>query len=369
MCLYPKLILNPKYKPNKKNGWNPPPVLNEAVRYVPIGCQRCLECRKQKARSWNVRLQEDLKEHKNGKFITLTFSDQSIKDLAKDFPELEGYQLDNAIATLAVRRFLERWRKEYKTSLRHWLVTELGHNGTENIHLHGIVWTNKDITKVTKHWKYGWVWKGREEKGKIINYVNERTINYITKYVNKTDQDHSLYQSIVLTSAGIGRRYTQQGDHKRNAYNGENTREYYRTSSGHKLSLPIYYRNKIYTEEQREQLWLHRIAKKIRWVCGEKIDISKSEDSYYKILKWHQRRNKELGYGDDQATWEEKKYQEQRRNMQITKRIERANNNNPPDPPLQVGSKKDDTNKKDDTKIIYINNNKYLLTEQGLMAC
>ena len=33
-------------------------------------------------------------------------------------------------ATRAVRFFLERWRKEYKKSLRHWLVTEIGGNYT-----------------------------------------------------------------------------------------------------------------------------------------------------------------------------------------------------------------------------------------------
>ena len=37
-----------------------------------------------------------------------------------------GYEKDNNIATLSVRRFLERWRKEFKRSVRHWLITELG---------------------------------------------------------------------------------------------------------------------------------------------------------------------------------------------------------------------------------------------------
>ena len=44
---------------------------------------------------------------------------------------LQGYELDNAIAAYAIRKFLERWRKKFKKSLRHWLVTELGHNGIE----------------------------------------------------------------------------------------------------------------------------------------------------------------------------------------------------------------------------------------------
>ena len=61
MCLYPRLIENRKYKRNKKNGWSVPPINDQRVRYVPVGCGKCMECRKQKAREWQVRLQEDLK--------------------------------------------------------------------------------------------------------------------------------------------------------------------------------------------------------------------------------------------------------------------------------------------------------------------
>ena len=157
MCLYPKLIDNPKYKANKKNGGIIPPVVDERVKLVPIKCGKCMECRKQIAREWQVRLLEEVKENKNGIFVTLTFSNESIVELiektkkVKDkttgkyyelsINELEGYEKDNAICAKAVRLFLERWRKKYKKSIRHWLVSEIGHNGTENVHLHGIIWS------------------------------------------------------------------------------------------------------------------------------------------------------------------------------------------------------------------------------------
>ena len=121
---------------------------------------------------FQVRLKEDVKHNTNGKFITLTFSNESIAEITKKVTQkttkirngikttwidkngklcqrykykyvteevqLKGYDLDNAIARHAVRKFNERWRKRYGKAIRHWLVTELGHNGTENIHLHGI---------------------------------------------------------------------------------------------------------------------------------------------------------------------------------------------------------------------------------------
>ena len=81
MCLYPTLIKNRKYVANKKNGGIPPPVPDERVKWVAVGCQQCIECRGQKAREWQVRLEEDIKHNKNGKFITFTFSNEAILHL------------------------------------------------------------------------------------------------------------------------------------------------------------------------------------------------------------------------------------------------------------------------------------------------
>ena len=212
MCLYPKLIINRKYTANKKNGGNIPAIQDERIKYVPIGCGRCIECMKRKARDWQIRLLEEIRtSNKKAYFVTLTFSDESIAELAKLHPSRNGYDLDNQILTMAVRRFLERYRKENKKSLRHWLISELGGNGTENIHAHGIIWT-ENPEDIEKHWKYGYVWLGKQKNGTYKNYVTEKTVNYIIKYVNKTDTLHKNYKPIVLTSPGIGNSYTKRQD-------------------------------------------------------------------------------------------------------------------------------------------------------------
>jgi len=320
MCLYPKLIKNRKYVSNKKNGGNIPPVTDQRILLVPAGCGKCIECKKQKSREWQVRLQEEIRHNNKGKFVTLTFSNESIKELAKEI-KLEGYELDNEIATLATRRFLERWRKKYKKSVKHWLVTELGGNGTENIHLHGIIWTEENAEEINKIWKYGFTWIGDKNNG---GYVNEQTINYITKYVNKTDEKHKEYNSKILTSPGIGKNYTLRQDAKSNKYNETKTKETYTTRQGIQIALPIYYRNKIYTEEEREKLWIEKLDKEVRYICGEKIDISKGEEEYYKTLEWYRNKNKRLGYGDDKKNWNLKRYENERRNIKTLTRIKNA---------------------------------------------
>ena len=46
MCSYPRLIKNRKYIANKKNGGNIPPVSDLRVLMVPVGCGKCIECKK-----------------------------------------------------------------------------------------------------------------------------------------------------------------------------------------------------------------------------------------------------------------------------------------------------------------------------------
>lgn len=309
MCLYPKLIKNRKYLPNKKNGFKPPILKDQRTLYVPIGCGNCIECRKQLSRSWQVRLNEEIKHNQTGVMVTLTFNDESLEELKIDQEtgEINEEIEDNKLATIAVRRFLERWRKKHKKSVRHWLVTELGQTETERIHLHGIIWTKhkEDIEPI---WKYGFITIGNGKH----SYVNEKTVNYIVKYITKIDDTHKGYKSKILTSSGIGHQYTKSIDSRINSYKNIDTLEYYRTKKGTKLNLPIYYRNKLFTEEQREQLWINRLDKNERWVCGNKCNISKDDKEYYNLLNIYRAKNKMLGYGDDSQTWSKESYQQQR---------------------------------------------------------
>lgn len=328
MCLYPRLVINPRYTKTKKNGGIIPPIIDTRVLRVPIGCGVCMECKKQYALNWKVRLLEDVRHYNNGKFITLTFSNESYTNIVNYIQDRErasgsktnseGYILDNKVATQATRWFLERWRKKYKKSVRHWLVTELGHRGTENIHIHGIIWCDdKQLMDLDNIWKYGFVWKGYKKNGKLENYVNEKTVNYITKYVSKMDIQHKTYKPIVLCSAGIGRKYIERGDKKRNKFSEGTTDESYRTRSGHKIALPKYYRNKLYTDEEREALWLHKLDKMERWVNGERAT---NDEQYYKLLEFHRIKNKQLGYGHPED-WKRAEYEHARRILLQKERI------------------------------------------------
>ena len=88
------------------------------------------------------------------------------------------------------KTILAKVRKTGK-SLKHWCVTELGED-RGRIHLHGIFFGNQAAELVIEKWKYGYVFIG--------NFVNEKTINYISKYMLKDDLNnrefHPNYQQI-----------------------------------------------------------------------------------------------------------------------------------------------------------------------------
>lgn len=339
MCLYPKLIKNRKYVPNKKNKGRPPIATDKRVLYVPAGCGKCMECLRQRGNNWRTRLLEEIRETKQGHFVTFTFSTEALWDLRNGVyednggEELEPYDLDNAIVTLGIRRFLERWRKKYGVSIKHWFTTELGHGETEHVHVHGMIWLNKykgfeglnrfyleeQLKDIKNIWQYGGVYIG--------DFLNECTVNYCIKYTMKMDLEHKNYKPIILCSKGIGNRYTNRIDAEMNKYKPGQTRETYRTRQGNRVALPMYYRNKIYNEEEREKLWLEKLDKQIRFVDGVKIDVSKGHDTYYKILKEAREKNDRLGYGSPDD-WNKAEYEMTRRKLIYEKRFEKFREGN-----------------------------------------
>ena len=146
-------------------------------------------------------------------------------------------------------------------------------------------------------WKYGYVFVG--------SFVSERTINYITKYMLKDDIKHREFTGKVFTSAGIGSGYFKRNDWKNNIYKKGETKETYVYRNGTRAMMPRYYRDKIYTEDEKEYLWIEKLDKGITWVMGQKCKIDSKE--YEEALKYYQLRERQL-HGDNQQLWKEKQY-------------------------------------------------------------
>ena len=96
-------------------------------------------------------MSEENRQTPNAYFLTLPIVTGKQKYKLQD---------NNDIATKAKRLCLERVRKLTGKSVKHWFITELGHEKTERLHLHGIVWglgngenTNKCKRRTTKNFR------------------------------------------------------------------------------------------------------------------------------------------------------------------------------------------------------------------------
>jgi hypothetical protein len=366
MCLHPKLIENPKYKVNKKNKGNVPVMKDKRLQMVKIPCMKCMICKKKKAREWKIRLSEEIKEQSKkgikGNFITMTFSDEALVQLEKEvnvkvdkqikesvkdkevvlkIEKLSGYNLDNEIAIIAVKKFREHWRAmerkkpiKDRIKLRYWIVTELGGYKTERLHMHAIIWCN-DEELIKERWKYGILDVGNKSDitGKVTNYVNEKTVNYIVKYVMKTDKKHPNYQSKIMASNGMGGGYLKGKNSENNKYAGKNTIRMYRTSQGYKMAMPKYYENNLWNENEREEMGIAYLNEHKQYIDGVEIDTSteKGKEKYERVLNETRNKSKRLGYGSQEIDYEKRRYENEKRNnikyIRHRKVIKMDNNN------------------------------------------
>lgn len=139
----------------------------------------------------------------------------------------------------------------------------------------------------------------------------------MTKYVNKIDKKHKEYKPIILTSPGIGANYINTRAAEKNILTQNET---YRTTTGHEIALPIYWRNQLFTDQDREELWLKKLNKEERWVDGVKYDISKTDKDYKRAVEEARRKNTQLGYGT-RPNENRKQYEEQRREIMYQTRL------------------------------------------------
>ena len=84
--------------------------------------------------------------------------------------------------------------------------------------------------------------------------------------------------------------------------------------------MPIYYRNKIYTENERENLWIKKLNENVRYIGKNKV---KGEDveTILSLLKQEREINKLDGYGGDEEDCNDKDYENQLRDIIRKKRF------------------------------------------------
>lgn len=213
------------------------------------------------------------------KFVTLTFDDASLEQLSKE----------SAVENDICARAVELWRKRLakaRIKLKHWLIVEKGEDGGR-VHMHGFIWGygDEDVkTILDKTWGYGIT--------DIGDYMSGAAISYCVGYVTKKYKDDATFRGKVFTSKGVGANYKP----KSAEFKGKQTRDFYQSESGHRLKLPLYYKKKLYTDQQRNYLWSKNLDKETTFVNGKAYYTHNARGitDLYRKLKYEQDQFKAL---------------------------------------------------------------------------
>ena len=248
-CLIDPVIVNRKYV--KIASENDEPVDNYSNRedfYVHVPCRRCINCVNSYMTYWRNRLIYEYEymsseARANSYFVTLTFRD--------DVLSLWDKSCFNEALSVVKRRFIDRIRKKVGSSPRHWFVTEFGER-YGRLHLHGIFFDcNFDINFLEDYWGHGFV---------DFQPLNENAIKYCTSYITKGNDEvivppHKIQR--VFCSPGIGKAYCD--DPTNLIYHHPRPgilNPILQNSSNFLQAMPRYFKQKIFTDDEREDMTL-----------------------------------------------------------------------------------------------------------------
>ena len=97
----------------------------------------------------------------------------------------------------------------------------------------------------------------------------------------------------------------------------------YTFRNGTKMTMPKYYRDKIFTEAEREKMWINNLNRGLLWIFGEKVraDDWKTIDN---LRKFWQNYGKDV-MGDNPVAWnamkERRKEEKQRKAIAEAKKL------------------------------------------------
>jgi len=217
-----------------------------ALEKVPVPCGRCPVCKKKRVDHWVFRLTEHMKVCDDYLFITLTYDTRNVPISDNGFMTLSKADFQNFMKRLRVNTRLP--------NIKYYACGEYG-SKTERPHFHAILFGVRDAESIKNAWSLDGQLIGNIHVGK----VTQDSMAYVMKYIDKSTGNGPKHyrddrvREFSLMSKGLGKNYLSDDMKK---YHQEDLRRMYVVRpGGSKLSMPRYYRSKIYTDEQlRKQL-------------------------------------------------------------------------------------------------------------------
>jgi hypothetical protein len=243
--------------------------------YHLVPCGKCYDCKKDKAAQWAFRILQEEKRHKLAAFVTLTYDEKNVP------------MLDNGLATLNKdhwQKFIKRLRKNTGIkSIKYYACGEYG-GRTKRPHYHAIMFDVPEKA-VEKAWQ-----KGNIDYGNVTPASIRYVTNYLVKSRMAAEQLKGREPEFSLMSKKLGENYLTPEMIK---WHKTELRNYAVSPNGTKISLPRYYREKIFNETEQWNIKsqntiyeLQRPDKLIRQYGSlENFEKNDRAIAYYKDLK------------------------------------------------------------------------------------
>lgn len=252
---------------------------------IDLPCGKCYECKRKRVSGWSYRILKEAERSSSAFFFTLTIAPEHIKLTKNGFMSL--YKED-------VQKFMKRLRKTQTNKIKYYAVGEYG-TKDKRPHYHLLLF-NVDLSTLLTEAEYKMVKNGTIQlngktpmsikewkEGHItIGQLNVATSQYTLKYVSKDanvpehERDDRL-KPFSLMSKKLGDNYLTKQKirwHKKDILN----RMYVPLKDGKKISMPRYYKDKIYTKHQKNLISAHLKNQE----CGK---LSNEELAYIDLIR------------------------------------------------------------------------------------
>ncbi|MFV1885010.1 MAG: hypothetical protein ACMZ7B_11020 [Balneola sp.] len=246
-----------------------------------VPCGKCGACKTNRRTQWAFRLKQELKVSKNAYFITLTYNDEEIPETQPDENGVIHQTLDKKHLTDFIKRLREiQYRDTGLRTIRYYAVGEYG-TETDRPHYHIILFNinRQYLNRLSTIWGFGHT---------HIGTVTEASIYYVAKYhVNRNpdENDHRVKEFATMSrKPGIGYNYVETNSQ----YHNDFTRNYV-INNGFKISMPRYYKDKIFTDPVERALQSEIAVHQLH--LSENIEARRLEKLGYKngFLEIHRR--------------------------------------------------------------------------------
>lgn len=220
------------------------------VVFVP--CGKCVNCMRNKQNDWIFRLSQEQLSWQYTYFVTLTYRDNDLHFVCS----LKGSHGNHAEFSCLNKRdiqlFLKRLRKNIKGKLKYIICGEYG-DTTLRPHYHGLLFSDCELDRdvVLKSWNHQDIvyncfdvaYEGAAA-GYVTKYLTKSVL--LPKYIQLADRQ---IKPFIMCSKGLGISYLENPEVFNFHKDGSET---YVVRDGIKYSIPRYYREKIFTDKQKE---------------------------------------------------------------------------------------------------------------------